>query len=401
MSATKGRKHVIALDPPLDADRVDELARRLYYVSDRIVDFTLEPAGAPVARVVLHTDTPVTTESLAQGVRAVIADEVSAQRLREPKLVWERPSARLLAADPFEELLASGAAFEAGEGQVALGEPVLSLLDRLDRAVREIAVRSFGASEYRYPTLIPTSAMRRTGYLGSFPQYLMVVTRLHGELDSYRDFAAETASAPHETPIPLTRCRDADYCLPPTMCFHTYHQLRDAALREPQFVVTSRGKSFRYESRYRRTLERLWDFTIRETVFLGPRDFVDDGRQRFMQETIALVERLGLGGRCEVANDPFFAGAETAARILSQRLLELKYELRLDVGEGRTIAVGSFNFHERFFGQAFGITVDGEPVDTACVGIGLERLVYAFLCRHGLDPAEWPDEALPRAGGDG
>jgi hypothetical protein len=53
----------------------------------------------------------------------------------------------------------------------------------------------------------------------------------------------------------------------------------------------------------------------------------------------------GLSGRCEVGNDPFFGGSDTPDRISSQRIMELKHELRVSVGGDRTIAVGSFNFH--------------------------------------------------------
>ena len=78
-------------------------------------------------------------------------------------------------------------------------------------------------------------------------------------------------------------------------------------------------------------------------------------------------------------------------------MLELKYELRLPIGEGRTLAAASFNFHEDFFGSSFDIrrpAGDGDEdatVITACAGVGLERFAYAFLCRHGVDPAAWPE----------
>jgi seryl-tRNA synthetase len=190
-------------------------------------------------------------------------------------------------------------------------------------------------------------------------------------------------------------CRTFDYCLPPTMCFHTYHQLAERPLPAPSMVVTSRGKSFRFESRYRRSMERLWDFTIREVVFLGSRESVLAGRRRLMELTFALVEALGLGGRCEVANDPFFVDGDSAGRAWSQRMLELKYELRLPFAPGRDLAAGSFNFHERFFGESFAIAAaagEAAPVHTACAGFGLERFAYAFLCQHGLDPGGWPDD---------
>jgi seryl-tRNA synthetase len=92
-----------------------------------------------------------------------------------------------------------------------------------------------------------------------------------------------------------------------------------------------------------------------------------------------------------------------ADQISSQRLLELKYEVRLEVAPARTIAVGSFNFHDRHFGSSFGIRGDaGEPVYSSCIGFGLERLVFAFLCQYGISPDDWPvavREALAQQGG--
>jgi seryl-tRNA synthetase len=266
-------------------------------------------------------------------------------------------------------------------------------MDHLDGRIRTLTLDLFGASEFRYPTVIPTTTMDRCGYFRSFPQLMMFVSRLHGDVDTYRGFLDAMAGDADPARTLPEYCGDFDHCLPPTMCFHTYHQLRDRPLPSPSMVVTARGKSFRFESRYRRSLERLWDFTIREIVFLGSHDFVLDCRRRLMEETFAMAESLGLGGRCEVANDPFFIQAGTAARVWSQQFLELKYELRLPIEAGRDVAVCSFNFHERFFGDSFGIRSadSAENVHTACAGFGLERLAYAFLCRHGLDPAGWPD----------
>jgi hypothetical protein len=156
------------------------------------------------------------------------------------------------------------------------------------------------------------------------------------------------------------------------------------------------------------TLERLWDFTIREVVLIGGRNEVIAARGRFMHTVLALAERLGLAGTAQVANDPFFGAPDTPARILSQRLLSLKYELRLPVAADRDIAVGSFNLHDDVFGTAFDIRHgggsghDGAPVArSACAGFGLERLAYAFLWQHGTDPAGWPQPVRRRLPGGG
>jgi seryl-tRNA synthetase len=394
-------RETIEFDQPVPEPLAGELAKRVFYVSDAIVDFSLVRSDEGIVGVEVVADSE--GADLGRKLRFVVANDVLPQQLTEPKVLWRSSQPAALHDDVFARMRERGMAFEAGEGQIAVAEPVLGLMDDLDACIRDIALRELGAVEYRYPTLIPVSAMTRCGYLGSFPQQLMFMTRLHADLDSYTAFL-EDAEASGDAAGLLAYCRDVDYCLPPTMCFHTYHQLHDGPLPAEALVVTSRGKSFRFETRYRRTLERLWDFTIREIVFLGSREFVLRCRQRFLDASLALVERLGLTGRCEVANDAFFL-KDSADHAWSQRFLELKYELRLNVDAETTIAVGSFNFHERFFADSFRIGSGGaDHVHTACVGFGLERLAYAFLCHHGIDAARWPEITAPqqtalRAGG--
>jgi seryl-tRNA synthetase len=393
-------RHLIRLDPPVPEALADQLATRLFFVSEAIVDFSLVRSGGQVQAVELAVGDHVDPDELARKLRFVTVNDVLAQRPVESRVVWSSAPTRE-PRDVFPELLRRGIATEAGEGQVAVGEPVLSLMDHLDARVRALAMSEPGAREFRYPTLLPAAVMERGGYLRSFPHLMMFVTRLHGDVDTYRQFADSLARGEDLGRALRSGCQGFDYCLPPTMCFHTYHQLAERPLPEPSLVVTSRGKSFRFESRYRRSMERLWDFTIREIVFLGPRDLVLEGRRRLMERTFALAEALGLGGRCEVANDPFFIDTNTAGRSWSQRMFELKYELRLPVTSSGDIAVCSFNFHERFFGESFGIASAGGEglVHTACAGFGLERFAYAFLCQHGVDPSGWPGEVREAVAG--
>lgn len=395
------RELTVPLPTAVDAGLGPEVARRLLFVSPRVSGFRLPENGAPVRAV--HLTVPDDGDrdadrALVEKVRRMVASDILTQLPQRPEVVWR--SARDVVARPaspvFEELLATGAAVRCGPGQVALGPGPLELFHRLDDLVRRIAVEQMGAVEYRYPALLPTSALHRSGYLGSFPQHLMFASRLHADLDSYQDFLADLPAWTPEAELAgllLAHSRDADFCLPPTMCYHTFHQLADAPLAGGDRVVTARGSSFRHEHRYHAGLERLWDFTIREVVFLGTRQFAADCRERFLAAAVALFDELDLAGHCEVAHDPFFGdSARTGPAISSQRLLSLKYEARLAVAPDRDIAVASFNRHETRFGEAFGISgPDGEPVHTACVGFGLERLMYAVLCQHGPDPERWPE----------
>ena len=383
--------HRIPLDPPVPQVHSGELSKRIFFVSEAIKDFSLVECRDRILAVDLALQEHVDLAELSRKLHFVVVNDVLGQRPMDPKVIWRRAESRA-PRDVYPELVARGIAREAGEGQIAVEEPILSLMDHLDFRIRALIMADAGAREHRYPTVIPTTVLKRCGYLQSFPQLLMFVSRLHGDVDTYRQFLDDMADGGDVTGLLRSHCDNYDYCLPPTMCFHTYHQLADQPLPSPSAVVTSRGKSFRFESRYRRSLERLWDFTIREVVFLGSRDFVLRSRSALMDRTFNLATELGLGGYCEVATDPFFASADTAERVWSQQFLELKYELRLPLEPGRDVAVCSFNFHDQFFGKSFAIgAADGdEPVYTACAGYGLERFAYAFLCQHGLDPAGWP-----------
>ncbi|MFZ6028174.1 MAG: hypothetical protein ACOYYS_10715 [Chloroflexota bacterium] len=378
----------IALSPAISNAYAEELEKRLYFIAAEIERFKLVVEGECITAIDLETPENEDLQALAAKINRVIAGEITTQKLLPGKVVWQHDAHGDYDDTIFEQLCQRCWLTQAGEGQMAIGGPLIWLMDTLDEHVKAIAT-SLGASEYRYPTLIPTKALEDCGYFDAFPHMLMFVTRLHNDVDIYQKFAEQFKAAGGLGTFALNHCDNVDYCLPPTMCYHTYHQLRDQQLPGNQ-VITAKGKSFRFESKYHRTMERLWDFTIREIVFLGEKDFVIDCRHTYMQAAFALMEKLGLTGYCEVASDPFFCSPDTAARIFSQKMRELKYELRLNVAANRTIAVGSFNFHDQTFGERFKITrSDQDWIRTGCVGFGLERLLYAFVCQHGLDEKRW------------
>ena len=114
-----------------------------------------------------------------------------------------------------------------------------------------------------------------------------------------------------------------------------------------------------------------------------PPNGTGDGQWASREPTRSLAQsvanRLGVRGEIAAAEDPFFAPT-ARGRGLLQRIKGLKQELRLDVGDGDTVAAASFNLHERFFGAAFDIRLpDGSPAFSACVAFGLERWLLASL----------------------
>jgi len=381
----------IVLSRALPARLEAELGKRVHFISPDVSDFAFVRGddGVEALDVTLVPDPVDTVEKLTDKINRVVDREVRVQRAWQPKVVWTSARSSEPWPDPLPEMVRAGLVHVPGPGTTTFGHLMIGLVDYLDRQVRAIALSMPNSTEFRYPTLLPLDVLERQNYFESFPHFVMFVSRLHNDADNYETFLRYYRDAGDRiTPEIFGLCRGDRYCLPPTMCYHTFNQLSGTSV--DQRVVTSRGKSFRFESHYESGLDRLWDFTIRETVFLGPDVYVVDSRRHFLEEAFRLVDRLGLAARCEVANDHFFGDASKDS-VLSQRLMELKYEIVADIADGRHIAVGSFNLHGSHFGEVFDIAQGDGPSDTGCVGFGLERLAYAFVTQHGIDPSGWPE----------
>lgn len=386
----------VIFGPPLDQRLAGELRSRILFVDDRIGDFDLVVDEGGLRAAVLRGVDLGDPTVLDRKVRLLVEREIRPQVPVAAKVLWRSHHTRRPAGDVFDALTDAGFAHVQGEGQVALSGLPLELVGVLDHLLMGRLRARFDVTEYAYPTLIRSDTLRVAGYFDSFPHHLMFVTRLHSDLDVYRAFEVEVRAGTDAAGL-LGLCRNVDYCLPPTMCYHTFAQHRGRSISGRLRVVAARGKSFRHEAGYHTTLARLWDFTIREMVFLGAREEVTAARQQMIESLQGLVDELGLDAWLEVANDPFFGSDAVPDAIGSQRLLELKYELRMPISVETDIAVGSLNFHDDVFGTRFEITGDdGAPIRSGCIGFGLERLVFAVMSQCGIDPAGWP-EPLARA----
>lgn len=386
------KEELLRLEKPIHVKYGEEFEKRVFFITDEIKEFGLTIENNMITGLQVKVDADADIGMITQKMNEVVEKEIATLFIHPANIVWTSDNKReKFYDDVYEKMVEKGIAHECGEGQMSFGDPFFSLMNALDENFKEIAIDKLGGKEYVYPTLISTKALEDCGYFDSFPHMLMFVTRLHNDIEIYNEFFNECKEAGGIDEYAFKYFKNLDYCLPPTMCYHVYDHLRDSEFGSENRIVTAKGKSFRYESKYFKTIERLWDFTIREIVFLGDKDFVLSQREKFMELTFELVDRLGLRGHSEVANDPFFVSPDTASKIFNQRMQKLKYELRLNISKEKTIAAASFNFHEHFFANRFNLrqTAD-EKIFTGCVGFGIERFAYAFVCQHGLDKNNWP-----------
>jgi seryl-tRNA synthetase len=305
--------------------------------------------------------------------------------------------------DPMSQLAGRGEISQEAPGVYSLGPLVTRLIGYFEGRFLDLAA-SFGAQPYRFPTLIPARYLERVNYFRAFPHSLTFVTHLREDLDAIDHFsqlaACDEAGVLNTPPASFAQVQTL---LSPAVCYHLYFALADKTLPGGKLAATAVGNCFRYEAINLVSLERLWNFTMREVIFVGPKDYVLENRETARQRMHRVLEETGLAYRVESANDPFFIG-EFRKQAAFQSAFQLKYEIRARLpfkerlalvvkrsSPPSTLAVGSYNYHQDFFGRNLNISLpDGSPAHTGCVAFGLERIAFAFLAQHGLDPAGWP-----------
>lgn len=244
-----------------------------------------------------------------------------------------------------------------------------------------------GAEAIRFPPGMNRAYFETSGYMKSFPQLAGTVHSFCGcELDH----------------ISLLKCMEdgqdwtkgqeaTDIVLTPAACYPLYPTIaRRGAVKDDGQLYDLQSYCFRHEPSKDPARQQL--FRMREYVYMGPQDKVMAFRQLWMDRGTEMMKSVGLPVEIDVANDPFF-GRAGKMLVNNQRDQNLKFELLIPITSvEKPTACMSFNYHQDQFGIKWGLKFRNEdPVHTACVGFGLERIALALFHTHGLDVKEWPD----------
>lgn len=374
---------------PIPDYLTSEIQSKLAYVDQRILGARVSPNR--ISLDVASWDVSQPTAELEEKVQRVVlsmAKGAFKPRVQVLEDHLERPVRYY--DDPMAELLKRGQISQETQGVYALGPLVTRLINFFENQFIALA-DSFGAAPYRFPTLIPARYLERVNYFRAFPHSLTFATHLREDLDVIDQFAQHAGCDHQGLTTPPDSFASIQALLSPAVCYHLYFALADGPLPGGQLVVTAVGNCFRYEAINLASLERLWNFTMREVIFVGSKDFVLENREIARQRMAKFFEQIELAYRVESANDPFFIG-EFRKQAAFQSAFQLKFEIRARLPfKDSTLAVGSYNYHQDFFGRNLNISLpDGSPAHTGCVAFGLERIAFAFLAQFGLDPANWP-----------
>jgi seryl-tRNA synthetase len=293
-----------------------------------------------------------------------------------------------------EGLVERGWMHDYGKGQVAYTGPVLNLARLINERSGELYKKAFGAKDGHFPAMIDADTLHKCGYFDSHPNAVTFVGNVIEDFDAIEEFRQANSCSEGAHMPPHDHVHIDGMCLNPAACFPCYPTLTGKTIADGE-AYSWLGRVFRYESRNIRGLDRLYEFNVRELVFVGNEDYVRAARMKALPIVEELAGMMDIDCKVQTATDPFFATV-SAAKKFWQAAQEVKNEIKIPAlgsdGEVKQLACGSINLHGNFFGKRFDIKgADGEPVQTGCVGLGIERWVLAAFTQHGFDERRWPE----------
>ena len=248
---------------------------------------------------------------------------------------------------------------------ITFNDKETELFDYIDNYFYNIALQKNGL-QYNIPAMIDKKTLQRCGYFKSFPQHITSVATVKEEY--YTDMA-------NGKEVTTSVFEGHEKYLTPAACLHIYPMLENKDINKP-LVLTTRARVYRYEHQGFNGNTRLWDFTVREIVFVGSKDYVLYNLDEMKRIAVEFAESIELNVRIQSAIDPFFTTKENVIRQKIQKRNAQKYELIGDVN-GINVALGSFNFHGMHFSNSFNFKGSNNFV-SGCVGFGLERWIAAI-----------------------
>lgn len=376
--------------PPIPSYLLRDVLAKLAYIDERVKSASIADGGESISLTISSSASAELQLALADRVQQLVTAMVVGGFEPDIKILESRRGGGAHFSDPMVELLERREVFEEGKGFFAIGPLLSKLIDYVDREILKVGA-AMGARPYRFPALISPDYMQDVQYFKNFPHSLSFCTHLRENFPDIEQFSREAKSVNGRIVSDSNLYASPPAMLSPTVCHHLYQMLRGVRIEGSGLTATAHGHCFRYESSNMRSLERVWNFTMREIIFVGTEDYVRDRLTTVRSLLRPLMEILDLSYSVTTANDPFFI-ATYRDQAAYQAAFDLKHEIRVSLPYNNdTLAVGSYNRHGDFFGRTLSITnEDGSPVETGCFGLGFERLALAFVAQHGVEPDKWP-----------
>ena len=372
----------------LTPQAIENLINSLPFVDERIASFAVDPEEGVIRLV-------ITDAEYAERIQAKVMSLLEKHRpIRQGdmvKVMFDHSHVAISCQDDvFSQLMTRGDLFEHSPGVFSISGQVLQMYRTLDKKLLAFAATQ-NARDVVLPITTSLQTLNQAEFFKRTPQFAQFMCTLKADAESILDFSSRIGGQDPDFQFhdyldsPKHMCRSA-------ICLSSYPQFEGRFLTEADFVAwTVIGKAFRNEASNVATLERLYEFSMREIIYFGDRNFIAQRLGECMQWFIQVMETCGIQGVIQTANDPFFAEKIQALQFY-QLAEQSKFEIRwMNPWSGNSVSVGSINNHGGHFSKAYNIRLaNGQFATTGCVGFGYERLIFLVLSQFGLACENWP-----------
>lgn len=234
------------------------------------------------------------------------------------------------------------------ETSVIFDERSALLYEEFDRAAESLVKDSFMAQSIVVPQFLNERDINIMGYDKSFDKHL-------------------TYAAPLTDPDLKPRTY-----LIPAACLPLYPMLKDS--HPGNTCYTFRVPVCRYENGVH-SHYRNWFFSVRETVFIGDKEYVRNSLDRYLVVAKELFQQFGLDPDIVNASDYFTSDSRDIQTLKKLQIKKaVKQEFVVNSLNDGPVSAASFNYHETHFSKLYNWDNNGTVV-SACVGFGLDRIV--------------------------
>ena len=373
---------------------IDELCKNLIFIDENIIKVKFNYKNKKLLLYLKKRISKKTKNLLFNKINKVLSNSYSKFKIPSPHIITKKMNkSPLFKNNPMNELIKNKEVFKESDGMYSFGNKLTKLINIFESKINKIA-KKLKADNYHFPSLMSVEMLDKVDYIKNNPHNIGFVTHLTEDLNKIEMFKKDILKRQKKININKNNFSEIKAMLSPTVCHHLYFMLSNTKLNK-NIIATAHGHCFRYESKNMNFLDRLWDFSMREIIFIGSEKHVANGLLKARNLIEELLGEFGLIYMIQSASDPFF-GEMAGEKSLFQKAFKLKYEVRSKIPfNNTTIAIGSFNNSLDFFGKKLNITNKNEQhVHAGCLGFGNERFAYSFICQYGMDQRRWPSKIL-------
>ncbi|NJM84089.1 MAG: hypothetical protein HC844_18040 [Tabrizicola sp.] len=138
----------------------------------------------------------------------------------------------------------------------------------IDAKAEALYAQHFRAEPRSFPAFVDADTLHRCGYFDSHPNAISFVGHMVEDFDAIEEFRLANSCSEGAHLPPHDHIHVDGMCLNPAACFPCYPTLTGKTF-ETGACYTWLGRVFRYESRNINGLDRLYEFNVRELVFVG------------------------------------------------------------------------------------------------------------------------------------